>query len=475
MTKPSLMIHGHFYQPPRENALTGIIPEEAGAYPYHNWNEKINVECYKPNAIAENFKRISFNIGPTLFAWLENADIATYWRIIQQENENERIHGVGNSIAQSFNHTILPLANLEDQRTQIVWGITDYQVRFGHLPQGLWLPETAVDYQTLEIAEECGIRFVILAPWQTNSSALDPTEAYTINLRDGKRISAFFYEQDLSTRLSFDPGSTTNADFFMKDIVPPHFNPEKRKKQIPQFLMIASDGEVYGHHQPFRDQFLARLVNGAADASGIEISYPALWLKEHPPEQSVTIREDTSWSCMHALSRWRGECACTPGSSWKATLRSALDTIGTLINLIYYEEAAQWIDDPWEIRNRSIWMWLGKRTFSEISSHQVREGIHRDEIERILLLLEAQRARQWMFTSCGWFFDELDRIEPKNNIAFAAQAVCLTERATGIRLVDDASNCFRDVNSSRSGLHAKDVFLQNYEQAQNIRVSLPAH
>jgi alpha-amylase/alpha-mannosidase (GH57 family) len=475
MKNTALMIHGHFYQPPRQNVLTSIIPQESGVFPYHNWNEKINAECYKPNADQENFRKISFNVGPTLFAWLENYDLGTYWRIIQQDNDNQRTHGVGNSVAQSFNHSILPLANKEDKRTQILWGIADYQSRFGHAPAGMWLPETAVDYDTLEMIRDCGIQFTILAPWQANSTSLDTTEAYNVKLGGGKTIAAFFYNQDLSTRLSFDPWSSSNADIFTKDILPSHYNPEKLRKNIPQFVMVASDGELYGHHQPFRDKFLTRLVDGAASTQNIDMSYPAFWLLQNQPRQSITIREDSSWSCQHALSRWRGECPCTPGSSWKAPLRSALDTVGTLLNQVYAEETAKMTPDPWELRNRSIWMWLGKRTLYEIMDGLVREGMTRQEIERLLLLLEAQKARQWMFTSCGWFFDEFDRIEPRNNVAYAAQAVWLTEKATGVNLSVEAGNCFRDVVSARTGLSAFDVFMNNYEQARNTLLKLPEY
>lgn len=473
MTRPSLIIHGHFYQPPRENALTHKIPQESGVFPFHNWNEKIDAECYKPNAEQGNFGKISFNVGPTLLDWLQNNDTSTYSRIVQQDNQNQNAYGVGNAVAQSYNHSILPLARKEDKRTQIRWGISDFKVRFGHEPIGMWLPETAVDYETLEIIQSCGIQFTILAPWQANASSLDTTEPYRVRLNGGKNITVFFYNQDLSTRLSFDPWSSSNADMFAKDILPSHYNPEKLKKNIPQFVMIASDGELYGHHQPFRDKFLARLVDGATASQQIDLSYPAMWLRQYPPKQEITIREGSSWSCQHALSRWRGECPCTPSSTWKAPFRSALDTIGSLINQVYLDELSDWITDPREFRDQAIMNWLGKTALSEILPGFTKRELTSDEVHRLVLLLEAQKARQWMFTSCGWFFDEFNRIEPRNNVAYAAQAVYLTQKATGIDLSPMATACFGDVFSSRTGLQGKTVFTQSYEQAQNTPLVLP--
>src|SRR6266511_270860 len=214
MTARSLCIHGHFYQPPREDPLIGAIPHEAGAEPYRNWNERSHAEFYRPNAVRGNFARISFNIGPTLFCWMESYDPATYRLIVEQDGANVRRHGVGSAIAQCYNHTIMPLATRADKETQIAWGIADFTHRFRRRPQGMWLPETAVDAETLAIMADFGIEFTILAPWQAEADALDTTEPYRVNLPGGRSIAAFFYHQGLSGRVCFDSAMTTNADTF---------------------------------------------------------------------------------------------------------------------------------------------------------------------------------------------------------------------------------------------------------------------
>ncbi len=227
-------IHGHFYQPPRENPITGQIPVEPGAAPYLNWNEKIDAQCYRPNAQLGNFEQISFNIGPTLMDWLGSHDPSTLASIIEQDQLNVRQYGVGNAMAQSYNHTILPLSSRRDKITQVLWGMADFEYRFGHRPQGLWLPETAVDDETLEVLAECGIEFTILAPWQTGAHNLDSKHPYWVRLKDGKKIAVFFYNQDLSTRISFDPGATENADRFLLEGLLPRYEMRKGRPAGPQ-------------------------------------------------------------------------------------------------------------------------------------------------------------------------------------------------------------------------------------------------
>ncbi len=214
-------IHGHFYQPPREDPLTGEIPVEPGALPYRNWNERIHEQCYRPNAVQGNFEHISFNLGPTLLNWMEASDPRTVAQIVEQDHFNLEKHGVGNAMAQAYNHTILPLASRADKAIQVSWGIADFERRFGHRPAGMWLPETAVDDETLEVLVEHGIQFTILAPWQAEEPDLNPTQPYWADLPGGKRIAVFFYNQDLSTRVSFDPGSTVNADAFLTNFLLP--------------------------------------------------------------------------------------------------------------------------------------------------------------------------------------------------------------------------------------------------------------
>ena len=321
-----LSIHAHFYQPPREDPLNGIIPRESGAAPYANWNERIHNECYRPNAELRNFERISFNIGPTLFAWMQSYDPQTARSIIEQDKANVRRNGVGNALAQAYNHTILPLATRRDKEVQIAWGIADFRHRFGRNPQGMWLPETAVDLETLETLAQAGIRFTILAPWQSESELSGASEPGQVSLPGDRQITVFFYQRDLSTRISFDPAATVDADRFARELIQQYAHAGSRDGDHPRLLLLASDGELYGHHQSLRERFLARLVDGATQSLGIEKTYPGLWLAQYPPEIMVEIREGTSWSCHHGVQRWTGACTCHPGhAGWKEPLRLAFN------------------------------------------------------------------------------------------------------------------------------------------------------
>jgi len=465
MPVKAFCIHGHFYQPPREDPLTGVIPIETGAAPYSNWNERIHAECYVPNAELGNFARISYNVGPTLMNWMAGKDPVTYARIIAQDRENYDRHGVGNAMAQSYNHTILPLANRLGKITQIRWGIADFQFRFGHRPHGMWLPETAIDTETLTILVDEGIEYTVLAPWQAVEYHGDSSLPCWVDLPGKRRIVVFFYNQDLSTRVSFDPGATSNADKFLTDTLVPRY---KSKSEVdgPQLYLLASDGELYGHHQKFRDKFLDYLLDGAVNSYGIELTYPGLWLKEHPPTQTVKICENTSWSCHHGVTRWMGDCDCTPGSKWKAPLRKGLSQLAGLLDNIYFNAMSSFVCDPWDLRHQYIHVILGQISVADFVQTAVGRSLAEADLEQISLLLAAQYERQRMFTSCGWFFDEFDRIEPRNNVAYAAQAVWLTFKATGIDLTGQAQEFLKNVKSSRTGLKGDVVFSQKYLKAK---------
>ena len=454
----ALCIHGHFYQPPRENPITGLIPNEVGAAPYPNWNARIHAECYRPNAELGNFERISFNVGPTLFAWMEQYDPVTYQRILAQDHSTVERFGVGNAMAQAYNHTILPLSSRRDKETQIYWGIADFEHRFGRRPQGLWLPETAVDVETLEVLAACGIEFTILAPWQAADPNVDPTEPYWVNLPSSKKIAVFFYHQSLSGGISFDQGMTANAHEFALNDVAQHFNGDKTQRNQPQLLTIASDGELYGHHQAFRDWFLAYLVNGAGAQAGIRLTFPALWLREHPPQRTLEIREKTSWSCQHGVERWAAPCGCTPDfGTWKGNLRCALDDLAAQVDAIYVDQIQLLGLDPWQLRNNYIQVLLGNLKLEEILAQKNSTPIL-ESLPQIGLLLEAQKERQRMYTSCGWFFEDFDRIEPQNNVAYAAKAVYLMYQATGIDLSKGVLEDLAHVVSERSGERGDVVF-----------------
>jgi len=463
--EPAFCVHGHFYQPPREDPLTGEIPIEAGASPYSNWNEKIFHDCYKPNVEASNYERISFNIGPTLFQWLEKYDHETMARIIEQENRCYVRYGVGNGMAQAYNHTILPLMSRRDKITQIRWGLADFNHRFGHSPTGMWLPETAVDLETLEMLVDNGVKFTILAPWQADQPELDVTQPYRVDLPEGKSITVFFYEQDLSTRVSFDPGATANADLFSSDYLAPRFHSSNHHTEI---ILAASDGELYGHHQPFREKFLNFLLTHSLNQNGIDWTFPGLWMLRNPAEKQVKIRENTSWSCHHGVVRWSGNCTCTPNSDWKKPFRDGLLKIAEELDLLYESHMARWSPgDAWELRHGYSQVLLDELTPRKFIQRYCDIQMSSSTGWKIQLLLQAQYERQRMFTSCGWFFEDFDRIEPRNNVAYAAQAVWLTYLATGTSIEEKAVEWLKPVKSWHSGLSADAVFRHYIQRARN--------
>ena len=455
-----LCIHAHCYQPPREDPFSGAIPKEPGAFPYAHWNERIHAECYRPNALHGNFERISFNVGPTLFEWMETADPEVYHRILEADRYMLKQHGVGNALAQSYHHTILPLATTHEKRLQIRWGIADFNYRFGHLPEGMWLPETAVDYETLNILAEEGIQFVILAPWQAQHP-VDPTQPYRIELSGHKHLTVFFYHQELSGRVSFDPHTTVNADTFTFRDLQAHYTPNPSH---PQLLLIASDGELYGHHKAFRDLFLKHLLNVSAPEAGLTPTYPALWLKYHPPIASVAIREFTSWSCHHGVARWSTGCDCTGGNNaWKEKLRTALRTLARLIDETFLREVSPYFEDPWELVESYLAVRQGNISIDALLHSLSIKPLSNQDIRRFQQLLHAQWDRHRMFTSCGWFFDDLDRIEPRNVLAYAAHAMHLTYQATGNDLMLPMSSLLQENRSPYTGISALEL-LQSAEK-----------
>ena len=471
----SLCIHGHFYQPPREDPISGLIPQEVGAAPFQNWNERIHAECYRPNAELGNFERMSFNVGPTLFRWMESYDPETYQSILTQDRANLVRHGVGNAMAQAYNHTILPLATLADKRTQIKWGIADFNHRFGRKPEGMWLPETAADLETLEVLAEQGIQFTILAPWQGLMEDLDTSEPYRVDLRSGRSIVVFFYNSALSTLVSFVAQATTNADSFVTHHLLGQFDKDKILRGEPQLVLLASDGELYGHHKPFRDRFLAHLLNGGRSQVGIEATYPAWYLKENPPRCSIEIQEATSWSCHHGVSRWTGKCECTPGNGdWKHNLRQVFDQLAEDLDRLYIEKVSSYVPDPLAMRDRYIEVMLGQLSKAELIHEMAGKKLAPEITQQISLLLRAQRERQRMFTSCGWYFEDFARIEPKNNIAYAAQAIRLTYKATNINLAEQAATALQSVLSNNTGLRGDDLFWQQYNRAEAANGTLAA-
>ncbi len=455
-TTQRLCVHAHFYQPSRKDLSTGQIPLEEGAWPFQNWNERIYLNCYKPNAELGNFSKISFNIGPTLSEWMREHHSETLKQIVESDQQNVIHFGVGNAMAQPYHHTILPLAKRRDKETQVRWGIAEFELTFGRKPQGMWLPETAVDMETLEVLAQNGIEFTILAPWQAAVHDVDPRKAYQVILPGHQSMKVFFYHSGLSSRVSFDPNSTINADQFIRDYVRPEFSGMNED----QWLMLASDGELYGHHQVFRDKFLSYLLNGSLSGYRLDYSFPALQLMDQRVFPIMKIHEKTSWSCHHGVQRWAGVCACTPNSEWKKHLREALDCLNFAVEAVFIEKCQGIINDPWKARNEYIEVIIGRSIFEKWLESQTLISITEEEKLKFKWLFQAMVDAQSMFTSCGWFFEDFDRIEPRNNVISAAHSVWLISQATGIDLVDEICPFLERVKSWRTGLTAFEVFIQ---------------
>lgn len=450
-----LAVHGHFYQPPREDPFTGRLPHEPGAEPYRNFNEKIAAECYGPNAELGNFSRISFDLGPTLASWLERYTPNTYASIVQQERAYLERYGHTNALAQVYSHAIMPLATAHEKRIQVAWGIADFRHRFGHAPEGMWLAETAADTATLGTLLDHGVRFTILAPWQARE-AVDPSEPYWVRLADGRRIAAFFYNGELSGRVSFDASFTTNADIFGLQDLPRHVNRERFTRGEPQLILIATDGELYGHHQVYRDKFLAHLLDVSAVSRGFEVTTLGRYLAIRPPRREVRLAEATSWSCHHGVERWRGICECTDGTGeWKWHLRQALTLLAARIDTLYEQAARNLLSDPWTAEEEYIWVRLGAATRDDFwARHARRPRLGR---RRAFALLEAQYYRHLMFASCAWFFEDLDRIEPRNAIGYGLRALREAERVHKVDLLSAYASDLRSARSWRTGRTGLDL------------------
>lgn len=463
-----LAVHGHFYQPPRDDPASGEIPPEHGAEPFGNFNQKITAECYRPNAEAGNYELLSFDFGPTLLSWMAAAEPAVHRKVVAADKASVRNAGVGGAgaggaLAQSYHHTILPLATRAEKELEIAWGIADFERRFGRKPRGLWLPETAADRETLSVAAEQGIELTVLAPWQAKTQTLDPTRPYWVELPEGRRLAVFFFVRSLSGRVSFDPSVTTNADRFAQEQLKPllaRLGPEAADR----LLLIATDGELYGHHQKGRHLFLKRLLRGAAERAGFEVTNLARFLDAHPPRQAIDLVEPSSWSCHHGVARWADLCHCTPEAHWKAPLRRALNTLAGDLDRAYQAAAAELVTDPRGLLLASIDLALGRRSLAKLAASFASRALKRAELARLADLLEAQRLRHRMFSSCGWFWDELDRIEPKNCLKAAAAAVARTARATGSDPAPWLEGELAKIRSARTGLTASEVVREEREK-----------
>ncbi len=450
-----LCIHAHFYQPPRENPWLEVIEAQPSAFPFHDWNERITAECYAPNGAARivnpegkivrvvnNYSRISFNFGPTLLSWLEAEEPDVYRNILEADAQSrERFGGHGNAIAQAYNHMILPLANRRDKETQINWGIRDFERRFQRAPEGMWLPETAVDNETLEILADHGIRFTILAPsqagrvrslksgsrWKDVTGArIDPTRAYAARLGGNRKIALFFYDGPISRAVAFEK-LLNSGEHFAERLVS-GFNDERPWDQL---MHIATDGESYGHHHAHGDMALAFALDHIEHNGLATLTNYGEYLEKHPPEAEVQILERTAWSCSHGVERWNSDCGCNSGvdfpQPWRAPLRAALDRLRDTANALSEPKLREFFHDPWTARDTYIDVVLNRsrESLAGFFSTAAARELTQDEQITALKLMEAQRHLLLMFTSCGWFFDEISGIETVKLLEYAGRAIQL--------------------------------------------------
>jgi alpha-amylase/alpha-mannosidase (GH57 family) len=466
-----ICIHGHFYQPPRENPWLEAIELQDSAAPYHDWNERITAECYAPNSVSRildernrivklvnNYAKISFNFGPTLLSWLEANAPDVYDAILTADRESQKYFaGHGSALAQVYNHLIMPLANTRDRITQIVWGIRDFEKRFKRAPEGMWLPETAVDLETLELLASAGIRFTILAPRQAtrvrrigddawrelNDTAIDSTRAYRQGLPSGRSITLFFYHGPIARAVAFE-GLLSHGDRFIERLT----GAFSSERDGPQLAHIATDGESYGHHHRFGDMALAYVLDHIAASETARLTNYGEFLENNPPTHEVEIVEKSSWSCAHGIDRWWSNCGCNTGShpgwnqEWRTPLRNALDWLRDAIVLRWETITRELLNDPWAARDAYIDV-LFHRSVENIedffSRHGARNLTHAEKT-MALQLLELQRHAMLMYTSCGWFFDDLSGIETVQNLQFAGRAVQLAETLFSISLEAQFTN-----------------------------------
>jgi alpha-amylase/alpha-mannosidase (GH57 family) len=438
----ALIIHGHFYQPPRENPWTGEVEREPSAEPYHDWNERVYAESYAPNAAAGNYAKISFNFGPTLLSWLERAHPDTYQHVLAADKESAAQRaGHGNAIAQAYGHAILPLCNERDRLTQVVWGIADFRFRFGREPEALWLPETAANDATLALLIDQGLRYVILAPEQAkrvragdqwldvSDGKVDTTKTYSFEHPDGsgRSIAVFFYDGLLARAIAFEKALTSSRGLVDRFI---------EVAQRGELINVATDGETFGHHFKFGDLCLAHALGVEAKEAGFWITNYGEYLDRHPPVASVEIDnglhgEGSSWSCTHGVARWTRDCGCHTGGeagwnqAWRDPLRVALNYLRDDAALKFENRGGELLRDPWAARNDYVSVLLDERTRADFLARHAVRALSDAEQTRAFSLLEMQRSALLMFTSCGWFFSDLAGIETILIMRYAARGLDL--------------------------------------------------
>jgi alpha-amylase/alpha-mannosidase (GH57 family) len=466
-----VVIHGHFYQPPRENPWIEKIEVEPSAAPYHDWNARITAECYCPNGaarvydgqrrildIVNNYHYLSFNFGPTLIGWLKEQAPDTYAQILTADAQSLAALGHGNALAQAYNHAILPLAQARDRETQVIWGLRDFELRFGRRAEALWLPETAVNYPTLATLVDHGLKFVILSPfqakrvrslaggeWTPATPGLDTTQAYRCFLPDSAKdprkrrfIDVFFYDGDIAADISF--GDLLSDSYQLAARLANGFSPERAR---PQLLHAATDGENYGHHKKFGELALAHALTQALPQKGFQVTNYAAFLELAPPKMEVELAlgpkgEGSSWSCAHGVGRWKENCGCSTGGQptwnqrWRAPLRESFDFLNEKLAAIFAAEGQKYFQDPWEARNAYIDI-LNSRGTEVVEDFFAKHGAPQlKEEDRVaaLMLMEMERHTLLMYTSCGWFFADISGLESLQVIKYAARALQLGQHFT---------------------------------------------
>jgi hypothetical protein len=455
MTAPRYVcIHGHFYQPPRENPWLEAVEVQDSAAPYHDWNERITRECYAPNARARlvsdrgriinlinNYAWMSFNFGPTLLSWLDEKAPEVVRSLVEADRASrERCGGHGNALAQAYNHLIMPLASERDKRTQVRWGVADFRRRFGRDPEGMWLPEAAVDTPTLEVLADAGIRFTILAPRQAkrwrragakdwdDRGGIDPSRAYRCKLPSGKSIALFFYDGGVAQQVAFERLLDSGERFL--DRLLAGFDSNRKHAQL---MHIATDGESYGHHHAFGDMALAYVLDRLRGRDDVRLTNYGEFLALHPPEWEVELHENSSWSCAHGVERWRSDCGCKMrgdwGQGWRGPLRAALDRLNDKLDAKFGTEGRKFFPDPWAARDAYIDVLLDRRdaALAQFFRDHAYPDLADDHRRDALWLLEMERQSLLMFTSCGWFFDEVSGLETPQCLRYAGRAIQLAK------------------------------------------------
>ncbi|MCW8451470.1 DUF3536 domain-containing protein [Legionella quinlivanii] len=500
-----ICIHGHFYQPPRENPWLEEIETQDSAFPYHDWNERINDECYLPNSgarilnvngqiteILNNYSKICFNFGPTLLSWIEEKDPQLLESILAADKESQKqFEGHGNALAQAYNHLIMPLANSRDKYTQLLWGIKTFEHYFKRKPEGLWLSETAVDLETLDFMSELGIQFTILAPNQARRykhindeewiEGIIPGTSYQQQLPSGRSITLFFYDGEVSKAVAFEKLLTQGENFAYRLL-----NSFSEQKTEHNLMHIATDGESYGHHHAHGDMGLAYALNIIENTEDVELINYGYFLELQPPQYQVEIHENSSWSCAHGIERWRSDCGCSTRQDWhqqwRGPLRSALDWLRDQLIPAFETSLKTLLHDPWRARNDYIEVLNDRSKQSDFLKHHARHPLSALEEIQVLKWMELQRHTMLMYTSCGWFFDEISGLETTQILKYAARAIQLAKELTDVdyesefidRLSEVPSNLPEFANGARIyELFIKPLVIDLFKVSAHLAVSLP--